>query len=377
MKYIKNTAAYLAAAALILLTFPSCNHSISGVSDNESESSMEETSSTGSAEDMIPADSTAAAPETTAAAPESAAGSPTASRVTKAAAASPASTNASASTVSTAASPTQFPNKQSDLPPIAASIDKSKLYYRQFLTSDEQPLYDFLLYYAERHDSRMLYAPNFTLDQVTEAQEFMYRDNPQLFWDNDTLPSVPSGYSVDDHVFQLNFAYNRDQVISRQKEIDSKTKTILAGIHTGQSQFDTELYLRDCLMNDSTWDGKKEVCSNIVDALIYKDSASFGYAKAMQYLLLKAGIPCIFFTGTTCGGSYHAWNIVYIDNAYYQLDVYDPDSSDSPYYYFNVTTQTVLNKGRKIITEASYRKFTLPTCTATADNYYIKKRIAN
>ena len=44
-----------------------------------------------------------------------------------------------------------------------------------------------------------------------------------------------------------------------------------------------------------------------------------GYAGATKYLLDRAGVDCIWVTGTGGGGP-HAWNIVKCDGQYYYVD---------------------------------------------------------
>ena len=62
-------------------------------------------------------------------------------------------------------------------------------------------------------------------------------------------------------------------------------------------------------------------------ALVEGKTVCAGYARAFQYLLTRAGIPCYYCTGTavnTRGGENvtesHAWNIVVLDGACYNVD---------------------------------------------------------
>lgn len=381
-KGVKITAVYSIVISLILLTFSSCNHGAKSVPGNGNEPSIAETSdtdtageSTDSMGDTTFTDSTTGTFTSAGNAPESALATPAAARSTKTTAAAQAPTAANSSD-----NRIQYPVMKSDLQPLTESVDKSKLYFRSLLSSDEQQLYDFFLYYAERCDNRLIYVPNLTIDHYLEITGCIYKDNPQLFWEKQ-YPDVPSGYSADDHVFQLDYQYPRDEAARMQKKIDSKTQAILSGISSSQSQYDTELYLHDYLVNNCTfaWGNQwGDNSCNIYGALLNDKPASEAYARGMQFLLEKEGIPCIYVFGTAVGG--HAWNIVYIDNAYYQLDVTrdDPDSaycSSLSHRFFNVTTQMMLNDGRKFITESDYREFPLPQCTATADNYDVKNGI--
>lgn len=326
----KNAVAYLAVAALILLTFSSCSRGSQNTSSCESNTSAME------------------------------------------------SADSSAVDVSDCI---QYPFMRCDLEPITAPVDTGKLYYRSQLTPDEQQLYDFLLYYAERCDTRDIYAPDLELNQFISTMGFVNEDNPQLFWVEDAVHFVPKDWN---HIFQITYMYSRDRAVDMQKEIDSKTKTVLAGISSDRNPYDTELYFHDYLVKNCTYDKSMEKADDgsIYGALVQKEPVCAGYAKAMQYLLLKTGIPCLYVTGTAKDENNfnegHAWNIVYIDNAYYQLDVTWDDQDDQSvlHRYFNVTTEMMNSSDHTFDTDNFNRKFTLPQCCDTADNYYIKNNLS-
>lgn len=362
--------------AFLVLTFSSCRHGSTNAVTGES-------SAAEALETDIPGESTDSGADTEA---ESNAADITVPSAGVAAATAPASratirkTQTTASPTAVSASPSniiQYPEMSSDLPPLAKSVDNSLLYYRSLLSPDEQQLYDFFLYYAERFDERLISVPGLTNNHYLEIAGCLFKDNPQLFWLRES-PDLPEGYGIDDHVFRLDYWFTRSEAVRMQAEIDAKTNSILAGVPAGGSQYDTELYLHDYLINHCTfaWGNQwGDNSCNIYGALLNDRPASEAYARGMQYLLEKEKIPCLYVFGTAVGG--HAWNIVSIDRAYYQLDVTrdDPDSaycSSLSHQYFNVTTKQMLAEGRKMETYENYREFPLPDCTATADNYYVK-----
>ncbi len=64
-------------------------------------------------------------------------------------------------------------------------------------------------------------------------------------------------------------------------------------------------------------------------------SVCAGYSRAYQYILQKLGIPCYYCTGSS--GEDHAWNIVKLDDGYYNVDVTWDDTDPATYDYFNKT----------------------------------------
>ena len=72
-------------------------------------------------------------------------------------------------------------------------------------------------------------------------------------------------------------------------------------------------------------------------ALVNRQTVCAGYARAFQYLLQQLGIPCYYCTGYA--GESHAWNIVSLDDGYYNVDVTWDDTEGGNYDYFNKTDQ--------------------------------------
>lgn len=89
-------------------------------------------------------------------------------------------------------------------------------------------------------------------------------------------------------------------------------------------------------------------------ALILRVAVCEGYAEAFQILCQKAGIPCEIVTGsaTSDGVNYiaHAWNMVQIDGAWYQVDVtFDDPIIDGTSAYEDGSN---LSRGYYLVTDA-------------------------
>ena len=88
----------------------------------------------------------------------------------------------------------------------------------------------------------------------------------------------------------------------------------------------------------------------------------------MQYLLHKVGIQSFLVIGTGAGEA-HKWNCVRIDGNYYHVDLtWDDQDSVTYHAYLNVTDAQILEE--HTITKPG---FALPSCTATAANYFAVK----
>ena len=91
-----------------------------------------------------------------------------------------------------------------------------------------------------------------------------------------------------------------------------------------------------------------------------------GYARAMQWLLNKSGIPCTLVNGNDRDGNAHMWNMVTVDGENYHLDATWDDTDDLlRHNYFNLTTDEI-GASHKI----SADNIGIPICTATTANFY-------
>ena len=75
-------------------------------------------------------------------------------------------------------------------------------------------------------------------------------------------------------------------------------------------------------------------CYSAYGAIINGKAVCQGYASLFYRMCREAGIPARIITGLGNGGA-HAWNIVKLDGAYYNVDVTWDDTEDSNYNYFN------------------------------------------
>lgn len=93
--------------------------------------------------------------------------------------------------------------------------------------------------------------------------------------------------------------------------------------------------MHDALASAVTYDLTADMNQSAYSALVNGKSVCAGYARAYQYLLQQLGIPCYYCTGYSGGD--HAWNIVKLDDGYYNVDVTWDDANTLRYDYFNKT----------------------------------------
>ena len=96
-----------------------------------------------------------------------------------------------------------------------------------------------------------------------------------------------------------------------------------------------EKYVHDKLIEKVSYHLGAEMNQSVYSALVNGQTVCAGYARAFQYLMQQLGIPCYYCTGYA--GEEHAWNIVALDDGYYNVDVTWDDSDGGRYDYFNKT----------------------------------------
>ena len=223
-----------------------------------------------------------------------------------------------------------------------------------------------------------------TLDKnvVDRAFRYVCYDHPEIFY--------VSGYQLNtvmlmDKPVSMNlkgqFTMQKDQIESYSKEILSNTHKILSGMPTEGDDYARIRYIHDYLVEHTEYQAGAVNNQNICSVLASNRSVCNGYAQATQFLLNKAGIKCIYVSGTASGQNAHAWNIVYADGYWYYLDTTYADEGISVteedgtrrqvamtnYDYFLITTEELMQ------THKPADIGVLPMCQAAYDNYYVRE----
>ena len=272
-------------------------------------------------------------------------------------------------------------------PPVLEGNDIYNKPYYQALTDEEK------LFYQTIYTS--LAAKNATVeirassddkgDAIFAAFSAVARDNPQLFWLN-------GGATLNGKVEPLSkkTTYTLSPYIltgygSIEEMSDAVSQRITAIVEEAKvlpDLYDQILFLHDYLVDSVEYDS--DAVDDILEGdgkTVHPSSTSYGafiegkavcsgYAAAFAILVQELNVPCIRVQGRKIGGENHEWNAVYFEGASYFVDVTwdDPlttgehDNRSHLYYFIN---QAELSKTHEIA-EGEI----VPTCTATAHEYY-------
>ncbi len=219
--------------------------------------------------------------------------------------------------------------------------------------------------------------------QTQEAEfekvfQCVMNDHPEIFYvDGYTFIQ----YSLQGNSFSGSYVYDRDEIADRTERLEEKARGILAGMPAG-GEYEKVKYIYEYLVTHTEYVQNAADDQNICSVLLSGRSVCQGYAKAMQYLLQKAGIFCIFVSGKVESGENHAWNMVRIDGKYYYVDATWGDASyvasgsglsyggklpEINYEYLCVTDEQLFK------THRPDRIVPLPRCVSMEANYYVRE----
>ena len=206
--------------------------------------------------------------------------------------------------------------------------------YYQMLSENQQSVYRQI--YANAQNLTEKFAPEKTVSasDVKTAFEAVIGDHPEMFW---LETGYSSKYLTNGQCVEIDLKYNStaDDLESAKQRFDAAAQNLITGAASLDSNYEKEKYVHDALASAVTYDLTTDMNQSAYSALVNGKSVCAGYARAYQYLLQQLGIPCYYCTGYSGGD--HAWNIVKLEDGYYNVDVTWDDAAAIRYDYFNKT----------------------------------------
>lgn len=137
---------------------------------------------------------------------------------------------------------------------------------------------------------------------------------------------------------------NLNELNDRQLTLYNKYIEVLNAITSpSKSDIENELAVHDYLVKNVEYVDNGDSSFNAYSALIKGTAVCIGYTECFKTFMDMLGIENATISGTA-GNESHIWNVVKLDNEWYQIDVTwdDPVGSSSDYIdhsYFNITAQ--------------------------------------
>ncbi|GFZ32336.1 hypothetical protein CSC2_28620 [Clostridium zeae] len=183
-------------------------------------------------------------------------------------------------------------------------------------------------------------------NDISNAINSIYNGDDYLHY---TSKGYSYSYTVSGGVATINFTFNYWNTAAQDSYVSTKVNDVLSQIITsGMNDFEKEKAIHDWIEKNVAYDTTLVKHSDYDAVASPYKTVCQGYALLSYKMLNQAGIQTKIVEGTA-GGQAHAWNLVYLDGAWYHFDsTWDdplPDVAGRVTYdYYNLTdTQIKLN----------------------------------
>ena len=262
---------------------------------------------------------------------------------------------------------------------VAQSEEGHQEYYFKQLNEEEQRVYRELLkgIRAREKDFYLTLSQDDSIDRCSHA---VLKDHPEIFWVHNHEKIYKTTYSDSDYcTFTPGYIYTESEISEIQNAMEAGFQEVSSLIPADASDYEKVRIVYTYVIDNTQYQASDDDQS-IAGVFWKKEAVCAGYAGAVQYLLERIGVPCIYVDGSTQGSTEgHAWNIVKLDGEYYYVDATNGDQPD-----FLNGNATQLEEHKTIIYDylcpfpEEYEKkyirseeLTVPDCTAKDMNFYV------
>lgn len=262
---------------------------------------------------------------------------------------------------------------------VAQSEEGHQEYYFKQLNEEEQRVYRELLkgIRAREKDFYLTLSQDDSIDRCYHA---VLKDHPEIFWVHNHEKIYKTTYSDSDYcTFTPGYIYTESEISEIQNAMEAGFQEVSSLIPADASDYEKVRIVYTYVIDNTQYQASDDDQS-IAGVFWKKEAVCAGYAGAVQYLLERIGVPCIYVDGSTQGSTEgHAWNIVKLDGEYYYVDATNGDQPD-----FLNGNAAQLEEYKTIIYDylcpfpEEYEKkyirseeLTVPDCTAKDMNFYV------
>ncbi|MBQ9436991.1 MAG: hypothetical protein IJU50_01535, partial [Lachnospiraceae bacterium] len=155
--------------------------------------------------------------------------------------------------------------------------------------------------------------------------------HPELFW-VDT--SYGGKYTGAGELVEILLSFNRTagDLEASKANFERGAEVFLEDAREMEGEEEKERFIHDALAERLSYNMGADLNQSAYSALVGDSTVCAGYSRAMQYLLMQLEIPCYYCTGYA--GEAHAWNILRVDDAWYNADL-TWDDAQGGYGFYN------------------------------------------
>lgn len=206
--------------------------------------------------------------------------------------------------------------------------------YYHMINSKGQHLYRQIFANATVMNAAFVPIEAVPVSQLKNVVMAVYNDHPELFWLNTVFTCKYDKNKICAEL-ELEFNMTKEELATASSEFFNTTNNLLTQVENLATPYEKERHLHDMLIERIEYEKGADKNQSAYSALVEGKSVCAGYARAYQYLMQRLGIPCYYCTGFA--GTDHAWNIVALDDGYYNVDLTWDDTPGGEYDYFNRT----------------------------------------
>ncbi len=233
------------------------------------------------------------------------------------------------------------------------------------LSDKEKRYYDALVKAAENCEPKVFYEDEIDPDTAKKIFTAVYNEEPQLFW-LDSLFFRPSGNSQ-----VINYRFDKSEIPALREELEKTVGDILAPTKS-MTPYEKTVFIHDYIVMNTKF--SDDVTNTGAYGALCKGLCQCeGYAFSFKLLCTEAEIDCISVPGYTSEGIAHAWNMVKLDDIWYNVDCTwdDPILENGAddfirRYYLLLPDSDILD----ITHFRSEEYFTYPLCYDSSRNYF-------
>lgn len=210
------------------------------------------------------------------------------------------------------------------------------LYYPYYAMLNERGKHVYRQIYANANELYAEFAPveAVTAGELRNIFSALYNDHPELFW----METAYAGkFAGDGGCVEIDLKFNRTarDLESALALFDENAQEILTAAKHLESDYEKEIFVHDALIDKVEYRMGAVMNQSAYSAMVNGETVCAGYARAFQYLMQQLDIPCYYCTGYA--GESHAWNIIGLEDGWYNVDTTWDDTGEGTYDYFNRT----------------------------------------
>lgn len=252
-------------------------------------------------------------------------------------------------------------------------------YYFKLLNDDEKRLYREILDGIRSYRNEF-YLTSSDEDEINRVYRAVLKDHPEIFWVHNREQIYITTYGNSAYcLFAPGYNCSETEITEIQASMEYAYTEVSALLPGNADSYEIVKTIYTYLIDHTVYE-EAEYDQSIAGVFWKKRAVCAGYAGAMQYLLERFGVPCIYVDGSAKDDQNgHAWNIVQIDGQYYYVDA---TNGDQPEFLEGDATEMAEHK--TIIYDylcpfpeeyelyyTASDEFLLPECTAHDKNFYV------